>query len=50
VLTHRDLRVKFILLASKDYFHPDYLKVREIDLQKYPVPRLIENFLKKVAF
>ncbi|MFA4862458.1 MAG: NUDIX domain-containing protein, partial [Bacteroidales bacterium] len=49
ILTHRDLRVKFIILASKDYYHPDYLKVREIDLQKYPVPRLIENFLKKVA-
>lgn len=49
LLTHQDLRVKFILLASKDYFHPDHLKVREIDLQKYPVPKLIENFLKKIA-
>ena len=49
ILTHRDLRVKFILLAAENYFHPDYLKVREIDLQKYPVPKLIENFLKKVA-
>jgi hypothetical protein len=34
----------------KDYFHPDYLKVRDIDLQKYAVPKLIENFLKKVGF
>jgi len=50
VLTHRDLRVRFILLAMKDYSHPYYLKVREIDLHKYPVPRLIENFLKKVDF
>jgi A/G-specific adenine glycosylase len=48
-LTHQDLRVKFILLLSENYFHSDYLKVREIDLQKYPVPKLIENFLKKVA-
>jgi len=49
ILTHRNLRVKFILLKSENYFHPDYLKVREIDLQKFPVPKLIENFIKKVA-
>jgi A/G-specific adenine glycosylase len=49
VLTHRELNVKFILLSMKNYFHPDYLKVNEIDIQKYPVPRLIEIFFKKVA-
>jgi A/G-specific adenine glycosylase len=50
VLTHRELRVKFIILAMKDYSHPDYLKVSEIDMPKFPVPTLIENFLKKVDF
>jgi A/G-specific adenine glycosylase len=48
-LTHLDLVVKFIHLVSENYYHPDYLKVSEIDLQKYPVPKLIENILKKVA-
>jgi len=49
LLTHRELRVKFIFIISNDYDHPEYLKVNINDFHKYPVPRLIENFLKKVA-
>jgi len=49
LLTHRELRVKFILMVSHDYYHPGYVKINLKDFHKYPVPRLIENFLKKVA-
>lgn len=49
ILTHQDLRVKFIVLLSENYCHPEYLKVNELDLKNYAVPKLIENFLKKVA-
>ena len=48
-LTHRELMVKFILMSSNDFYHQEYLKVNINDFHKYPVPRLIENFLKKVA-
>jgi A/G-specific adenine glycosylase len=49
MLTHRELRVKFLLIESNDYHHPGYLKVNLKDIHKYPVPRLIENFIKKVT-
>jgi A/G-specific adenine glycosylase len=49
LLTHRELRVNFILVRSDDYHHPEYLKVSLNDLHKYPVPRLIENILKKIV-
>lgn len=49
MLTHRELRVKFILIPSDDYSHPGFLKVNIKDIHKYPVPRLIENFIKKVT-
>jgi len=49
LLTHRELRVKFVLILSNEYNHPEYLKVNINDFHKYPVPRLIENILKKVA-
>jgi A/G-specific adenine glycosylase len=49
ILSHQDLRVKFIVLSSDKYYNHEYLKINELDLSKYPVPRLIENFLKKVA-
>jgi len=48
LLTHRELRVKFFIIHADDYFHKDFLKIRFSDHHKYPVPRLIENFLKKV--
>jgi A/G-specific adenine glycosylase len=49
LLSHRELRVKFILITSNDFNHPEYLKVKLAELHKYPIPRLIENYLKKVA-
>lgn len=49
ILTHQDLRVKFSILFSENYNHHSYLKVNELDIQKYAVPKLIENFLKKVT-
>jgi A/G-specific adenine glycosylase len=49
ILSHQDLRLQFIVLVSDNYYHPDYLKVNELDLKKYAVPKPIENILKKVA-
>jgi A/G-specific adenine glycosylase len=49
LLTHRELRVNFIFIESKGYHHPEYIKVNVNDIHKYPVPRLIENYLKKIA-
>jgi A/G-specific adenine glycosylase len=47
LLSHRDLRVKFFLMKSASYSNPEFLKTSLGDLPKFPVPRLIENFLKK---
>jgi A/G-specific adenine glycosylase len=48
LLTHRELRVKFFLVESGDYFHPEFIKTRFSSHHNYPVPRLIENYLKKI--
>jgi A/G-specific adenine glycosylase len=57
ILSHKELQVKFfIFLFSYFNFRPStlnpegYLKVKLNDVHNYPVPRLIENFLKKVDF
>lgn len=49
VLTHRVLMVKFICISCDDFSHPEFIKVHLQEFHKYPVPRLIENILKKVA-
>jgi A/G-specific adenine glycosylase len=49
ILSHRELRVKFFFVNSDDYDHPEYIKVALEDTHKYPVSRLIEKILKKVA-
>lgn len=49
ILSHQELRVKFFILYSENFHHPDYLKVNVLDLKNYAVPKPIENFLKKVA-
>lgn len=46
-LSHRELRVAFQLFHSDDFYHPDFLKICFNDLHNYPVPRLIEKYLKK---
>ena len=47
-LTHRQLIVRFLVIRSDEFSSPDYLKIKFNDHHKYPVSRLIENFLKKV--
>lgn len=47
-LSHRQLVTRFMLIRSDDFNHQDYVKVKFDDHHKYPVSRMIENFLKKV--
>jgi A/G-specific adenine glycosylase len=49
LLTHRELRVIFFMMASDHFHHKNYIKVGLDEFHKYPVPRLIENFMKKVS-
>jgi A/G-specific adenine glycosylase len=49
MLTHRELRLKFIPVSSDNFDHHGYLKVSINEIHKYPIPRPVENFLKKVA-
>jgi A/G-specific adenine glycosylase len=49
LLTHRELRVKFFIVQTEGYYHPEFIKIRFSDFHNYPVPRLIDNFFKKVA-
>lgn len=49
LLSHRELRVKFFIVESSDYFHQNFIKVPLSDIYNYPVPRLIENILKIVT-
>ena len=48
ILTHRDLRVSFRVVETDDLHAPGYLKIAFNDWHNYPVPRLIENILKKL--
>jgi hypothetical protein len=57
ILSHKELQVKFFIFHFSFFnFQPStlnpegFLKVRLNDVYNYPVPRLIENFLKKVDF
>ena len=51
VLTHRILLADFYLceVAEKPVLPPDYIWIRETDLDSYAVPRLIEKFLQDIA-
>jgi A/G-specific adenine glycosylase len=49
MLSHRELRVKFFITYSIDYIHKDFIKIPLFDFYNYPVPRLIENILKKIT-
>jgi A/G-specific adenine glycosylase len=49
LLSHRELRVKFFIVECPDFTHQEYIRVKFSDCHNYPVPRLIENILKKVA-
>jgi A/G-specific adenine glycosylase len=49
LLSHRELRVKFFILKSSDYFHREFIKVPFSEVCNYPVPRLIEKILKIVT-
>ncbi|MFO7613930.1 MAG: A/G-specific adenine glycosylase [Bacteroidales bacterium] len=50
VLTHRVLHVQFFIIRSEDFFMESCLKVSLDQVHNYPVPKLIENFLKKSRF
>ncbi len=50
ILSHRDLRVTFLIHKVLAHSHPEHIRVNFNDLYNYPVPRLIENFLKKLDF
>jgi A/G-specific adenine glycosylase len=49
VLSHQVLKVKFFILAVDNFYHPEYLKINVLDINKFAVPKPVENFLKKVA-
>jgi A/G-specific adenine glycosylase len=50
ILSHREMELTFILVPVTRHEHPDHLKVPLDDIHNYPVPRPIENFLKKLVF
>jgi A/G-specific adenine glycosylase len=49
LLSHRELITRFLIIRSDEYFSKDFKQIQLSDIHNYPVPRLIENFLKKVA-
>ncbi len=49
LLSHRELFARFLIIHSDEYFNNDYIRIPFMDIHNYPVPRLIEKFLKKVA-
>lgn len=48
LLSHQELIVRFFIIKVNDFKQEDCQKIILGDLRNYPVPRLIENFLKKV--
>jgi A/G-specific adenine glycosylase len=48
ILSHRDLRITFVVAHVSASDQQDCQKTALEDLHKYPVPRLIEIFLKKL--
>jgi A/G-specific adenine glycosylase len=49
LLSHRELRVRFLFIFTGDYSHQEYKKVSLEDIHNYPVPRIIEEILKKIS-
>ena len=49
-LSHQELRVTFLLIRPQNFFHKDFTMIPFSALHNYPVPRLIENLLKKILF
>ncbi len=50
ILSHQELRVIYVKVLSDLGDTPKYKKVLISDIHKYPVPRLIENYFKKVGW
>ena len=50
LLSHQELRVTFIRVIANGFYDGQYLEVPISEIHKYPVPRLIENFLKKTGW
>jgi len=50
VLSHQELNVRFFRFTSPAFDHEKYVKVPVREIHKYPVSRLIENYLKKVGW
>jgi A/G-specific adenine glycosylase len=48
LLSHQELLVRFFILDVDNFYHKEYQKVKIIDIHNYPVPRLIEKYLKKI--
>jgi len=49
-LSHQELRVVFVQVRSDLFSNDSLIKVSISDIHKYPVPRLIENYLKKIGW
>jgi A/G-specific adenine glycosylase len=51
ILTHRELIVRFVEVEINQPIHPDlgYIRINREEINKYPLPRLIEKFLEKKA-
>ena len=50
ILSHQDLKVRFTRITSEDFEQKTYVRVNISDIHKYPVPRLIENYFKKIGW
>lgn len=49
LLSHRELRVRFLFIFTGDYSHKECKKVSLDDIHNYPVPRIIEEIVKKIS-
>lgn len=50
LLTHRILNVQFFTVYADTFSHDGFIKMGVEDLHNYPVPRVIEKYLKKFIF
>jgi A/G-specific adenine glycosylase len=50
LLSHQELKVRFYQVFISGFRHDLYMEIPVSEIHKYPVPRLVENYLKKVQF
>jgi len=49
LLSHREIIARFLIIRSDEYFSKEFIQVPFSEIHNYPISRIIENFLNKVA-